>query len=276
MQVSRSAYYSWRSGESYSEDEAELAERKAVESCFSRHLRRYGSRRIRAQLQRAGRRIGRHKVRRLMHQGALRAIQPRSFVPRTTDSASTRHPAPNLLRTEEITAKAPNQVLVGDLTYLPLGSGKWAYLATWKDVFTRKIVGWDMAGNMRKELIINAFKKATNQQKLSPGLIVHSDQGSQYNSKEFKELLRKNGFRQSMSRKNEVLDNAFAESFFSRYKAELLQNGIFDTCEQAYSLTFEYIEAYFNRIRLHSGINYQTPQECENHYFSKLDFCPDL
>ncbi len=211
-----------------------------------------------------------------MHQGGLRAIQPRSFVPRTTDSASTRHPAPNLLRMEEISTSAPNQVLVGDLTYLPLRSGKWAYLATWKDVFTRKIVGWDMAMNMRKELIVNAFKKAMNQQKLSPGLIVHSDQGSQYNSKEVKELLRKNGFRQSMSRKNEVLDNAFAESFFSRYKAELLQNGIFETYEQAYSLTFEYIETYFNRIRLHSGINYQTPQECENHYFSKLDFCPDL
>lgn len=129
------------------------------------------------------------------------AIQPHSFVPRTTDSASTRHPALNLLRMENIRVRAPNQVIVGDLTYLSLRSGKWAYLATWKDLFTRQVVGWNMTMNMRKEWIIHTFKKTMRQQKLLPGLVGHSDQGSQYNSKEFKELLRKNGFRQSMSRK---------------------------------------------------------------------------
>ena len=186
--------------------------------------------------------LGRHRVRRLMRQNGLRAIQPRSFVPRTTDSSATRKPAPNLLLQGPARPSAPNQVLVGDLTYLPLKSGKWAYLAAWQDAFTRKIVGWAMAKTMHKELVINALEKATNRQDFTRGLIVHSDRGSQYNSGGFKGLLQKHGFRQSMARKNEVLDNAMAESFFSRFKAELLDKGIFDDYEQALSRTFEFIE----------------------------------
>lgn len=164
----------------------------------------------------------RHKVRRLMRQNGLRAIQPRSFVPRTTDSRATRKPAENLLLQGQARPSAPNRVLVGDPAYLPLKSGKWAYLATWQDAFSRKSVGWAMAKTMHKELVVKALEKAAGNQRLSSGLIMHSDQGSQYNSGSFKELLRKHGFRQSMARKDEVLDKGMAESFFSQFKAELL------------------------------------------------------
>lgn len=197
-------------------------------------------------------------------------------MPRTTDSRNTPKPAPNLLLAENFRPCAPNQLIVGDITYVPLREGKWAYLATWEDAYTRKVVGWAMAKTMHKELIVNAFAMACQRQKYEEGLLVHSDQGSQYNSNEFKERLRKNGFRQSMSRKNEVLDNAMAESFFSRYKAELLPKGGFDDYEQAFSMTFEYIEVYFNRIRLHSAIQYRTPCECESFFFSSaIDLCPE-
>lgn len=280
MSVSRSAYHAWRSGKGHAERGAEKSAQASVESCFSKHLGSYGSRRVTAQPKRQGWRIGRHRVRRLMRRlmrrQALRAIQPRSFVPRTTDSRNTRKPAPNLLLAESFRPCAPNQLIVGDLTYLPLREGKWAYLATWEDACTRKVVGWAMAKAMHKELIVNAFAMACQRQKHEKGLLVHSDRGSQHNSNEFKELLRKNGFRQSMSRKNEVLDNAVAESFFSRYKAELLPKGGFDDYEQAFSMTFDYIEVCFNRIRLHSAIQYRTPCECESFFFSSaIDLCPE-
>jgi transposase InsO family protein len=176
LEVSRSSYYAWATGHSH-QPEAELTDR--VEAAFWRHSRRYGSRRIRAELAAEGLAVGRDRVRRVMREEGLRAIQPRSFVPRTTDSRHGHRISPNLLLDRKPVTR-PNEVVVGDITYLPLVSGAWAYLATWLDLYSRMIVGWQVADEMTDELIITAMKKAIMRRKPEAGLIVHSDRGGQY------------------------------------------------------------------------------------------------
>ncbi|MBK9271325.1 MAG: IS3 family transposase [Saprospiraceae bacterium] len=205
-----------------------------------------------------------------MKEQNLKAIQPKSFVPKTTDSTGTKFPAPNLLL-DFGKAQKPNEVWVGDITYIPLKNGQWAYLSTWIDTYLHKVVGWDVQTHMRSELVISAFNKAKLkciQNKLS--VIVHSDRGTQYSSKDFKNAIK--GNRQSMTRKNEVYDNAIAESFFSRLKCECIRGTVFDDLDQLRFTLFEYIDGYYNTIRRHSSIQYYTPLEFENIYYSKNQF----
>src|SRR5262245_11687145 len=211
LEVNRSGYYAWKERP---EGQDPLAPR--VEEVFWQHSRRYGSRRITAEL-RDQVVIGRHRVQRLMREQNLQAIQPRRFVPRTTDSRHGQQMSPNLLLERAIQVDRPRQVLVGDITYLPLQNGEWAYLATWMDLFSRKIVGWAVADSMTAELVIDALKNAILREGLPAGLIVHSDRGGQDVDAELRKLIEQHGFEQSMSRAEETYDNAFAESLFSRY-----------------------------------------------------------
>jgi len=261
--VSRSGYYAWKERP---ERQDQLAPH--VEEVFWRHSRRYGSRRITAEL-RDDAVIGRHRVRRLMREQGLLAIQPRRFVPRTTDSRHGQRMSPNLLLERAIKVDRPRQVIVGDITYLPLQNADWAYLATWMDLFSRKIVGWQVADSMTAELVIEALKKAILRERLPTGLIVHSDRGGQYVDAGFRGLLDQHGFEQSMSRADETYDNAHAESLFSRYKAELLEDGAFADVEQARSETFAYIEGYYNRVRRHSALGYLSPEDFERAYYQR-------
>ena len=258
--VSRSGYYVWRkrppSGDDFTPKVAKV---------FWQHSRRYGSRRITAELQAQGETIGRRRVRRILQQEQLHAIQPKSFVPRTTNSRHGRAMSPNLL--EELIITQPRQVLVSDITYLPLQSGQWAYLATWLDLYSRKVVGWKIAETMTAELIIGALQKLILQQAPEQGLIVHSDRGGQYVDAEFRRLLQAYGYQQSMSRAGETYDNAYAESLFSRYKAELLEGGAFRDVTEAQMETFEYIERYYNPVRRHSALGYVSPEEFERAYY---------
>jgi transposase InsO family protein len=265
--VSRSAFYAWQCQKAPAGGASAAARR--VREVFWRHSRRYGSRRIHAELVAADLRIGRHRVRRLMREQDLRAIQPRSFVPRTTDSRHGQRMSPNLLLDTELPAK-PNQVIVGDITYLPLASGEWAYLATWLDLYSRMIVGWHVGETMEECLILEAMAKVITRRNPPPGLIVHSDRGGQYVGREFRQLLEQRGFRQSMSRADNAYDNAFAESLFSRYKAELLEDGAFTDIEEAKLETFNYIEGYYNPIRRHSALGYQSPADFEKRYYLEL------
>jgi transposase InsO family protein len=255
--VSRSGYYAWKECPVRHDQLA-----PQVEEVFWQNSRRYGSRRITAEL-REQTVIGRHRVRRLMREQDLRAIQPRRFVPRTTDSRHGQRMSPNLLVEREIIVDRPRQVIVGDITYLPLQNGQWAYLATWMDLFSRKILGWQIASSMTAELVIEALKKAILREHLPAGLIVHSDRGGQYVDAELRNLLKQHGFEQSMTRADETYDNAYAESLFSRYKTELLEDGAFSDLEQARSETFAYIEGYYNRTRRHSGLGYLSPENFE-------------
>lgn len=269
MRVSPSAYYAYASGKSYVLSAAKTALAAQVEAAFYLHRRRYGARRIRAELTAQGTQVGHFAVRSLMRRRGLRAIAPRRFTPRTTDSRHTIAPSPNLLLDAENAAQEPRQVVIGDITYLPLASGKWAYLASWQDKFTKRVLGWAVAERMTDELVTSALEKAIGSWRVTRGTIIHTDQGSQYVSHKFRRLLTANGCRQSMSRRGNCYDNAQAESFFSRYKAELLEGGMFADTSQARSETFSYIEGYYNRVRRHSSLGYRTPDEFEREFNTK-------
>jgi len=262
MRVSRSGYYAWHRRPAPTDDLT-----PQVTAAFWRHARRYGSRRLTAELQAEHLVIGRRRVRRIMHTESLRAIQPKSFVPRTTNSRHGGRMSPNLLADEAITH--PHQAYVSDITYLPLLGGGWAYLATWLDLYTRRIVGWAVAEKMEAELIIRALQQAIVRVGPPRGLLVHSDRGGQYVDTEFRALLTAYGFKQSMSRAGETYDNAHAESLFSRYKAELLEDGSFRDVIEPELETFDYIERYYNPLRRHSSLGYISPLEFEKAYYQR-------
>lgn len=156
-----------------------------------------------------------------------------------------------------------SQILVGDITYLPVKNGKWCYLAMFQDKLTKRLVGWKVSNSLEKEIVTGALKNAIYCGRVAKNAIVHTDRGSQYVSTDYRKLLREHGLRQSMSRKGNCYDNAQAESFFSRFKAELLEDGVFENTAQAKSETFSYIEGYYNPIRLHSSLGNKSPEEFE-------------
>lgn len=260
--VSRSGYYAWQQRPARPDEMT-----TAVTTAFWRHKRRYGSRRLTVELQAAEHVIGRRRIRRIMQAENLQAIQPKSFVPRTTNSRHGGRMSPHLLVDLEITR--PHEVYVSDITYLPLWGGGWAYLATWLDLYTRRIVGWAVAATMTADLIIRALQQALVRVAPPKGLIVHSDRGGQYVDTEFRALLAAQGFRQSMSRAGETYDNAHAESLFSRYKAELLEDGAFRDVAEAELETFDYIERYYNPVRRHSALGYVSPLDYETAYYQR-------
>ncbi|MCP9495184.1 MAG: IS3 family transposase [Pyrinomonadaceae bacterium MAG19_C2-C3] len=266
MRVSRSAYHGYASGKTYVLSQAKAAVASQVAAVFYQHRRRYGSRRIQAELLAQGTSVGRFQVRSLMRRQSLHAIAAKCFRPQTTDSQHSSQVSPNLLLDVGNVVHKPGEVIVGDITYLPMMSGKWSYLATWQDKFTRRIVGWAVAERMTDELVIKAFEKAIRGGSVRTSTIVHTDRGSQYVSKNFRTLLAANKCRQSMSRRANCWDNAQAESLFSRYKAELLEDGLFEDTAQAKSETFTYIEGYYNRVRRHSALDYKTPEEFEREW----------
>jgi len=242
---------------------------ESVQKSFIEHYRRYGSRRLVEELRDKGYDMGRYQVRQLMRQQGLRAIQPRSFVPRTTDSRHNGPFSPNLLLDAPFPT-APGVVLVGDITYIALAGGEWAYLAAWMDLFSRRIKGWQVERHMEESLVHDALKKALVSYPLAEAAIVHSDRGGQYIGRSFRLTLIDNGLRQSMSRPDDPYDNAFMESCWSRLKAELIQDGVFHNLEDARTELFEYIECYYNRKRKHSSLGYKSPAEFENEYYLNL------
>jgi len=260
LKVSRSAYYVYAGHKASGKGERERELGDKVREVYFYHRKHYGSRRIAAELKEQGRRAGRFVVRRVMREQGLRATQPRSFVPKTTRS-DNRLASPNLL--QEVSPNAPRTVLVGDITYLPLKNGGWCYLASWQDKFSRRVVGWKIADTMTDDLVIGALEKALVRGLDAAGAIIHSVRGSQYSSKNFRKLLTVHGLRQSMSGKGNCYDNAQAESFWARFKTELVQDGLFESVAQARSETFSYIDGYYNRIRRHSSLGYLSPEQFE-------------
>ncbi len=265
IRVSATAYYAYARGKTYRESAAQKKCREMVRSCFYEHRRRYGSRRIAKQLG-----IGRCQARSAMRWENLRAIAPKRFKPQTTDSAHDLRISPNLLQNGMNAPTAKGEVIIGDITYLPLLGGGFCYLACFQDKFTRRIVGWQVSSRMTVQLVMDAFSSARRRGLIKRGAIVHTDQGSQYAAVEYRRLLYIGGFRQSMSRRGNCYDNAQAESFFSRFKAELVENGVFESVADAKSEVFSYIEGYYNRIRLHSGIGYRSPLDFEKQLENKM------
>lgn len=196
-----------------------------------------------------------------MKKNGIQAKRRKKFKPTTTNSKHNLPIAENLLN-REFKATKPNQAWVGDITYVATEEG-WLYLATWIDLWSRKIVGWSMAPRITADIVVDAFRMALLRQKRQAPGIVHSDRGSQYASKIFRDEIKKYGCKQSMSRKANCWDNAVAESFFGTLKNELVHHEKYKTREQARLSIFDYIEMFYNKRRLHSHINYLSPEEFE-------------
>lgn len=268
MRVSRSGFYGYAAGKSYLKSEKLKGIEARVRDVFWFHGRKYGSRRVSMELKEEGIEAGRYRVRRLMREQNLWAIQPRRFRPRTT-LADNRRASPNLLT--GTVAREPKAVLVGDITYLPLIGGRWCYLAAFQDRVSKRVAGWKVSERMTDDLVIDALDKALVRGLVQKDAIIHSDRGSQYSSNNFRKLLSKNDLRQSMSGKGNCYDNAQAESFWARFKTELLEDGLFESVDHARSETFAYIEGYYNRIRRHSSLGYKSPEEFERHFENLME-----
>lgn len=265
LNISRSGFYAWSNrGLSFRDQENETLKQKIVQ--IHEHSRKtYGQPRIQAVLNQEGIQCGKNRIAKLMKKAGISGLIRPAFKPQTTDSDHSYSVAERLFKTEDITTHPTkaNQVWVGDISYLPTAEG-FTYLATYLDVFTRKIVGFSMQDTLETQLILDALDMALKRQgKLKSSLLCHSDRGVQYASERYQETLKTNKIQISMSRKAHCLDNAFAESFFATLKKECVYRTRFKTKAEAHSVIFEFIEVWYNRKRLHSQLNYQTPVQFE-------------
>lgn len=259
LEVSRSGYYDW-DGRGVSKrglKQKELLDEITIAHKKSRGT--YGSPRILRALKSNGREVNHKTVESLMRKNGIRSKKHKKFK-QTTDSKHKLPVAPNLLD-REFSPRKPNLVWVTDITYCATEEG-WIYLATYVDLFSRKVVGWSMSPRMTADLVIDALRMGIFRQKKAP-LMVHSDRGSQYASDAFRRELKKYRCMRSMSRKGNCWDNAVAESFFGTLKTELVHHEKYKTREDARLGIFDYIESFYNRTRLHSHLNYLTPEEFE-------------
>jgi len=262
LAVSRSGFYSWRKEQRTARDVKDRELIPIIHEIFWAHRCRYGARRIAAELKRRDVLCGVGRVARLLKLQGLKAIQPKSFKPKTTDSRHrlgfndnlmVAHPGPSSM----------NQVWVGDITYIPLRSGRFSYFSTLLDLFSRRIVGWSYRRTMDEELVIESLSKAIGLRQPQPGLIHHSDRGGQYASKRYRAMLRRASMRQSMSAADNCYDNAFMESCFGTIKTELPLED-YATDAEAIRELGSYVN-YYNVERLHSSLGYVTPCEFETH-----------
>lgn len=259
--VSNSGYYAWRSRPPSKRSREDYALTEKIREVHHRSRETYGSPRVHAELRALGVRCGRRRVARLMRVAGLRGCM-RSRKLRTTRRDPRAAPAPDLLRRDFMAAR-PNRVWLADITYLPTQEG-FLYLAFILDVYSRKIVGWSMASHMRTELVVDALQMAVWRRKPSAGLVHHSDRGAQYTAISLGKRLEEVGIVPSMGRTGSALDNAMAESFVATLKTELLvHRRRFPDREVARSATFEYLEGFYNRRRLHSALSYRSPADYE-------------
>jgi putative transposase len=258
--VSRAGFYAWR-------DEAESARARRdrellplVRDLFWKHRRRYGARRIAVELMARGQPCGVDRAAKLLKMQGLRAIQPQSFVPKTTDSRHGLGYSPNLLATAPPPVRI-NQVWVADITYIPLKEKGFAYLALVLDLYSRRVVGWELAEQMTEFLVLEALHQAIRGRQPPPGLIHHSDRGGQYAGHRYRAVLRRAAIRQSMSRAASCYDNAFIESCFGTIKTELEMTE-YENCADARGDIARYL-AYYNTERRHSSLDYLSPAQFE-------------
>jgi putative transposase len=262
LEVSKSGYYEWRSRpESATAARRELLKIK-IKALFEANDETYGYRRIHAALVRGGEQVSDELVRQLMRDLGLVPCQPRPRRSLTVQGAAG--PIPDLVN-RDFTAGKPGEKMVGDITYIFTWEG-WLYLATVIDCATRKLVGWAMDDNYRTPLISDAIKMAARNLDLPEGAIFHSDRGSNYTSAEFAGVLEGLKIRQSVGRTGICYDNALAESFNGALKVELVHRTVYPTRRKAREDIARWIELRYNRTRLHSVLDYRTPQEVLDEY----------
>lgn len=283
--VSRSGFYAWRNRPI---NDTKLALSQAIAACHISHKARAGAPSIHADLQAQGFCVGVRTVARILCGLGLRAKHSRKFR-HTTDSNHPYGASPHLLN-RDFTATRPNQVWVGDITYIHTDEG-WLYLAVMLDIYSRQVVGWQMSNRIDRHLVCDALQAALvtrgiAKQPLSKmsiglpvdlpaglpiGLMVHSDQGVQYASNDYRNKIQDYGLTQSMSRRGNCWDNAVAESFFATLKKQAIFGERFLTRQAAQQHIFEYIECYYNRIRRHSTNGWVSPVNFEARYYKSIE-----
>ena len=261
--VSTSGFYHWRSRPLSATAKRRAELRAVILQVFSDSQETYGYRRVHAALQRMNVQAGAELVRALMRELGLVPCQPRPW--RATTIADDAAPATPDLLARDFTADAPGRKLVSDITYVHTWAG-FLYLATVIDCHTKAVVGWAMADHMKTSLISDALDMAARNIDLVEGCIFHSDRGSQYTSRELRCKLRSLSLRASVGRTGVCWDNAMAESFFGALKNELVHRTTFPTRAHAHRAIVRYIEMFYNRKRLHSGLGYKTPAEVHAEY----------
>lgn len=258
--VSRSGYYAWLRRPESQRKKQDKALSQMIKEIHQESNGEYGSPKIHQELRRRGKHCGRKRVARLMRKDGLKAKTVRKFKA-TTNSNHSLPVAANLLD-RDFSPAEPNRAWAADITYIWTNEG-WLYLAVVIDLFSRAVVGWSMSERMTRTLVMDAFTLAVKRRNPPPGLIHHSDRGSQYASTDFQSLLVKYGAICSMSRKANCWDNAPVESFFGLLKRALVLHHRYQTRAQARQSIFDYIERFYNRKRIHSSLGYRTPYEVD-------------
>jgi putative transposase len=271
LEVSRSGYYAWRKRPPSAHQLRDQALWLQIQLAHKRSRQTYGSPRITKELKKQSQSCGRHRVARLMRQKGLRGLQKPGFRPRTTDSVHNLPIAPNRLKT--VRAQQTDEIWVADITYIGL-SHSWVYLAVVMDLYSRKVVGWALGNHLKTSLAVESLQRALAQRRPGRRLIHHSDQGVQYASGEYQQILHSYQIQPSMNARGNCYDNATMEAFFSTLKTELIHRQDWKTQEELKMALFEYIEGFYNPVRLHSSLGYLSPEEFEATNSSSRNFPP--
>lgn len=255
--VSRSGYYAWRVRRASARARAQRVLSEHLIEAHEVNRAAYGTVRLWRYLNQAGVACGKHRVRRLRQTLGLEVKRVKRFRAAAKRAYHRETIVANLLE-QRFTVAGPNRVWAGDITWLPTAGG-WLFLAVVLDLFARRVVGWSMHTRLEGQLAVDALMMALGRRQPTGGLLYHSDQGSQYASRSYQQLLAEHGIRPSMSRKGNCYDNACVESFFSTLKNELVHHRRYRTREEARRDVFNYIETFYNPKRLHQSLGYLSP-----------------
>lgn len=258
--VSRSGFYSWKARVPSQRSLRDQELRTLIRVSHSQSGEAYGSPRVHADLRDQGQRVSRKRVMRIMRGELMFSRHKRKF--RVTTRSEHEYPVANNELDRDFSAESPDQKWVADITFIPTDEG-WLYLAAVLDLFSRRVVGWSMGERLDKGLAIRALTMALAQRRPEPGLVHHSDRGSQYASNDYRQLLEAHAILASMSRRADCWDNAVAESFFKTLKVERVYHRRYRTRREAQEDLFEYIEVFYNRKRKHSAIGFRSPVDFE-------------
>jgi transposase InsO family protein len=260
--VARSAFYAWLHHRPSSRQQRDAALAAAIQAIHAESAGTYGSPRIHAVIKSRGEHVSRKRVARLMRTADLVGCAPRRF--RITTVADATVPSEDLVQ-RQFTASAPDQCWFGDITYVRTWEG-WLYLAVLIDAFSRKVVGWALAEHLRTELPLAALRMALATRQPAPGLIQHTDRGSQYVSAAYRAVLADHQVQASVGRPGTAYDNAVVESFFATLKTELIYRHIWPTRQAVRTAIFVFIESWYNRQRLHSTLRFRSPLQAQQDY----------
>jgi putative transposase len=264
--VSPAGYYSWRDRDASPRQQHRDAMLVEIQAVHAEVKARYGSPRMHVELVDRGHDCCVNTVARIMRETGIAAKTKRKF--RQTTDSNHPHPVADNHLDREFDPASANESWVTDITYIPTREG-WLYLAVVEDLFSRMVVGWSMAATMTSRLVVDALEMAVLHRLKGSELVAHSDRGSQYASEHYQRLLSEEGITCSMSRRANCWDNAPMESFFASLKKELVHHEDYATRDQAKASIFEYIEAFYNRVRLHSSLGYLSPEEFERSHNQK-------